>query len=139
MTKKRKPQKTWVYSPKKIKPKVPESEKELVQLKCNELIETEFKPKYIESPPTDHDFNYRVDILGKWHRSYFYFYSIFNCPSPRAMVPAFESKFARLEYTGSNCFNVAYMRHTGQWNEILEGLTLEECLSELRSNFLLQP
>ena len=140
MTKKRTSPKTWVYSPGKApKPKVPESEKELVQLKCNELIETEFKPKYIEPPPTDHDFNYRVEIFGKWYRNYFYFCSIFNCPSPRAISPSFESRFARLEYIGPNCFNVAYMRHTGQWNEILEELTLEECLSELRNNPLLQP
>lgn len=140
MVKKRKPPKTWVYSPDKPpKPKVPESEKELVQQKCNELIETELKPKYIEPPPTDHDFNYRVDIFGKWYRSYFYFCSIFNCPSPRAISPSFESRFARLEYMGRDCFNVAYMRHTGQWHEILYEVTLKECLSELRNNPLLQP
>jgi hypothetical protein len=52
--------KIWLPSnPKKPKPKLPESEKQLVQNKCDELIETEFKPKYIESPPTDNDWNYR--------------------------------------------------------------------------------
>ncbi|WP_178381732.1 hypothetical protein [[Phormidium ambiguum] IAM M-71] len=40
MTKKRKSPKTWFYSLSKFpKPKVPESEKELVQLNCNELLE----------------------------------------------------------------------------------------------------
>lgn len=121
------------------KPKVPEPEKQLVQEKFNELIEKEFKPKYIEPPPTDNDFNYRVDIYSKWYRNYFYLCSTFNCPSPRAISPSFESKFARLEYIGSDCFNVVYMRHTEQWWEILQNLTLEECLQEFRTNPVLQP
>jgi hypothetical protein len=136
----KKAKKIWLpTTPKNPKPKVPESEKQLVQEKCNELIKTEFKPKYIESPPIDHDFNYRVDIFSKWYRNYFYFCSTFNCPSPRAISPSFESRFARLEYVGTDCFNVAYMRHTGQWWEICHNLTLEECLHEFRTNLLLQP
>ncbi|MGE5655193.1 MAG: hypothetical protein ACM37W_01005 [Actinomycetota bacterium] len=136
----KKAKKLWLpSSPKQPKPKVPESQKQLVEEKCSELIETEFKPKYIEPPPTDHDFNYRVDIFGKWYRNYFYFCSTYNCPSPRAISPSFEYRFARLEYVGQDSFNVAYMRHTGQWWEILRGLSLEECLSEMRNNPLLQP
>jgi hypothetical protein len=44
----------------------------------------------------------------------------------------FETRFVRLEYAGNREFNVAYMRHTGQWWEILQGLTLEECFDEIR-------
>jgi hypothetical protein len=136
----KKAKKLWLASPpKQPKPKVSEREKQLIEQKCNELIETEFKPKYIESPPTDRDFNYRADIFGKWYRNYFYFCSTYNCPSPRAISPSFEARSARLEYVGQDCFNVAYMRHTGQWWEILHGLSLEECLSEIRNNPLLQP
>jgi len=136
----KKAKKLWLSSsPKQSKPTVPDTEKQLIEQKCNELIETEFKPKYIESPPTDHDLNYRTDIFGKWYRNYFYFCSTYNCPSPRAISPSFESRSARLEYVGEDCFNVAYMRHTGQWWEILHGLSLEECLSEIRNNPLLHP
>lgn len=136
----KKAKKLWLASsPKQSKPTVPDSEKQLIEQKCNELIQTEFKPKYIESPPTDHDLNYRTDIFGKWYRNYFYFCSTYNCPSPRAISPSFESRSARLEYVGQDCFNVAYMRHTGQWWEILHGLSLEECLSEIRNNPLLHP
>jgi hypothetical protein len=132
--------KIWLpITPKQPKPTVPESEKQLVKQRCDEIIETEFKPKSIEAPPTDNDFNYRVDIFSKWYRNYFYLCSTFNCPSPKAISPSFESKFARLEYVGTDCFNVAYMRHTGQWWEIFQNLTLEECLHELRTNPLLQP
>lgn len=136
----KKAKKGWILTAAKPpKPKVPESEKQLVEKKCNEIIETEFKSKYIESPPTDNDFNYRVDIFSKWYRNYFYFCSTFNCPSPMAISPSFEHRFARLEYVEPDCFNVAYMRHTGQWWEIFQNLTLEECLQEIRTNPLLQP
>lgn len=136
----KKTKKLWLSSsPKQSKPTVPDTERQLIEQKCNELIQTEFKPKYIDSPPTDHDLNYRTDIFGKWYRNYFYFCSTYNCPSPRAISPSFESRSARLEYVGQDCFNVAYMRHTGQWWEILHGLSLEECLSEIRNNPLLHP
>jgi hypothetical protein len=136
----KKAKKLWLASsPKQSKPTVPDTDKQLIEQKCNELIETEFKPKYIESPPTDHDLNYRTDIFGKWYRNYFYFCSTYNCPSPRAISPSFESRSARLEYVGPDCFNVAYMRHTGQWWEILHGVSLEKCLSEIRNNPLLHP
>lgn len=136
----KKNQKMWVLvPPKPPQPKVPEEEKQLVWQKCNDLIESEFKPKYIEPPPTDNDWNYLVDIFGKWHRHYFYFCSTYNCPSPRAISPSFESKFARLEYVGKDSFNIAYMRHTQKWWEIERGLTLEQCLAEMRTNLVLQP
>jgi len=68
-----------------------------------------------------------------------YFCSKYHCPSPNAMTDYFESKFARLEYVGDRKFNVAYMRHTEQWWEILQGLTLEECFEEIRQQELLHP
>jgi hypothetical protein len=136
----KKQKRMWVYSPAKApKPKVPESEKQLITQKCNELIETELKPKHIKPPPTDNEWNYLVDIFGKWYRNYFYFCSTYNCPSPNAIVPSFEDKFARLEYVGKDSFNIAYMRHTGKWWEIFQGLTLEQCLEEMKNNVILHP
>ena len=73
-----------------------------------------------------------------WYDS-FYFCSTYNCPSPRAILPSFESKFARLEYVGKDSFNIAYMRHTEKWWEIDQGITLEQCLAEMRTNSILQP
>ncbi len=136
----RKNKKMWVYSPAKPpKPKVPETEKQLISEKCNQLIESELKPKYIKPPPTDNDWNYLVDIFGKWYRNYFYFCSTYNCPSPNAISPSFEDKFARLEYMGKDSFNIAYMRHTGKWWEIFQGLTLEQSLAEMKTNIILHP
>jgi hypothetical protein len=132
--------KRWIYSPSKLtKPKVPESMKQLVQQKFDQLIETDLKPKCIQPPPTEHDFNYLVDIFSKWYRSYFYICGTYNCPSPRAISPSFEAKFARFEPVGTDQFNVSYMRHTEQWWEILRELSLEECLTEMKNNPVLRP
>lgn len=131
--------KRWDYSPaKSAKPKVADDFKQRVQQKFDELIETDFKPNYIKPPP-DHDFNYLVDIFGKWYRNYFYICGTYNCPSPRAIAPSFEAKFCRFEYIGGDRFNVAYMRHTGQFWEIMQDLALEECLQEAKTNSLLHP
>jgi len=130
----------WVYDPPKPKkPKVPDATKALVQEKFDELIETFYKPTYIKPPPTDNDFNYLVDLYGKWYRNYFYICGTYNCPSPRAISPSFECRFSRFEYVGSDAFDMAYMRHTGQWLTLMQGLTLEECLHEARTNPTVQP
>jgi len=104
---KRKPKKMWVYSPPKpAKPKAPESIQIEVEKKCNELVETVLKPKFIQPPPKDSELNYLVDIYTKWHRNYFYFYAKYHCPGPYSIAPYFETGFARLEYAGDNKFNL---------------------------------
>jgi len=125
-------QKMWVYSPPKPpKPKVPESIKEEVERKGNELVESTLKPK-IKPPSKDQRFNYLVDIYTKWYRNYFYFCGKYCSPGPNALSHYFELKFARMEYVGGNRFNLSYMRHTGKWWEIYEGLSLTECLKAIR-------
>ncbi len=121
--------KTWVYSPPKApKPKVTESVKSDLKQKADNLIETVIKPEYIKEPPKEVELNYIVDIYSKWYRNYFYFCAKYNCPSPNAISPSFESKFARMEYLENGQFNLSYMRHTEQWWEIYTDLSMDECL-----------
>lgn len=80
-----------------------------------------------------------MDMHTKWYRSYFYFCSKYRSPGPHAISEYFEEKFARLEYAENERFNLAYMRHTGQWWEISQGLTLEECLGMILEDPLFQP
>jgi len=69
--------KVWMLVPlKKIAYKVPEDIKKQVKEKANNLIQSVLKPKYIEPPPENEEFNYIVDICFKWYRSYFYFYTL---------------------------------------------------------------
>ena len=123
----------YTWAKKKSTPKIDDSKKAEIKLKADSLIGNVLKPKYIKPPPEDNDFNYIVDIFSKWYRGHFYFCSKYNCPSPNAMSPSFNTNFARLEYTGQNKFNLAYMRHTGQWFEIGFDLSLDECLNEIEN------
>jgi hypothetical protein len=125
--------KTWLPSPtKRSKPMVPQTVKTEVERRGNALVEVMIKPKHIKPPPKDMRFNYLVDISTKWYRNYFYFYAKYHCPGPNAIAPFFETGFARLEYVGADTFNLSYMRHTGQWWEIYNGLSLEECLKAIQ-------
>ena len=120
--------KTWMpSSQKRTKLQVPDSLKLTLKEKADDIIENTLKPKYIKPPPTENDFNYLVDIYSKWYRSYFYFCSKYNCPGPNA-ISSFDTKFARMEYVGSENFNLSYMRHTEQWFEIYQRLSMLECL-----------
>jgi hypothetical protein len=125
--------------PKPAKPKVPEYVKTAVKRKADEFVESFLKPTFIKDQPKDYRWNYVVDIFTKWHQRYFYFCSTWRSPSPNAITEFFEVRFARLEYAGDEKFNMAYMRHTGQWWEIFRDLTPDECIEEIQGNSLFQP
>lgn len=132
--------KRWVpMLPKPVKPKVPDDLKGEVQRKADEFVESYLKPTFILPPPKDPRWNYIVDIFTKWHQRYFYFCSKYRCPHTNCITEFFESRFARLEYAGNRKFNLAYMRHTGQWWEIFQEMTLEKCVEEIRDQELLHP
>lgn len=125
--------KVWMPVKKKQpKPSVPSQLKEILSYKANELVETFLKPAHIKAPPKNQDINYIIDIWTKWHQSYFYFVCTYASPGSDAISPTFELKFARMAYIGEQRFNLAYMRHTGQWNEIFYDLTVEECLTAIK-------
>jgi hypothetical protein len=127
---KKKPKRIWQLVPeKKPKPKVPDTTKLLLTEEANKLIETVIKPRYIQPPPTDNDLNYLVDVYSKWYQNYFYLISRYNCPSPKALASSFELKYIRIEYVDENKYNLAYMRHTGQWYEIRQECPMLECLN----------
>ena len=131
---------SWSAAPtKKMKSTVPDLIKSRVKEKADKLIETVIKPQHIKPAPTTHDYNYIADINSKWYRNYFYFCATYNCPSPNAISPSFETKFARMEYVADNQFNLAYMRHTEQWHEVFQALSLDECLKLIEEDSLFSP
>ncbi|MBF0510402.1 MAG: hypothetical protein HQK57_15955 [Deltaproteobacteria bacterium] len=130
-----KQKKTWVYSPPRAKKPIPSDlVKSEIQAKADRLVEDILKPQHIKPAPEDKELNYIVDIYTKWYRGYFYFCAKYCVSSPNAVVPYFEAKFARMEYVGPDSFNLAYMRHTEQWFEIYEGLTIDKCLSLIQTD-----
>jgi hypothetical protein len=132
--------KGWGYSTGKSgRASVPGFLKDEVAARANALIEQDLKPRYIKPPPEHPQFNYVSDIDAKWERGRFYFSTAYTCPEPDAPQPCFEARFARLTYAGNNRFNLAFMRHTGQWVEPYTDLTLDECLTSIRDDPFFAP
>jgi hypothetical protein len=105
-----------------------------VTTKANELIETVLKPKHVQSPPENPQFNYIVDIYGKWYHKAFYFCAEYHVADPHPIEPSFEAKFARMQYAGNQRFHLSFMRHTGQWVQIYTDLTVDECMETVRDD-----
>ena len=122
--------KRWVYNPKSLpKPKVAAVLKKAVQEKCDAFTEAKSKPRHIQPPPDDARFNYIVELYNQWYRNFFYFCAKYHCPAPNRISEFFEVRYTRLEYTTDGTYTLAYMRHTGKWQEVYSGLSLDECLS----------
>jgi hypothetical protein len=130
-----KPRRAWTFGPGK-RPKValPDTLKGEADTKARELVETVLKPMHVQPPPTGHQLNYLTDITLKWLGSKLYFVSVYACPGPSASSPTFEAKFARLEYVGDGKFALAFLRHTGRWVELYDGLSVDECLAAIRDD-----
>lgn len=123
----------WMPRPQRQpKPPVPGNLKEELSSKAEELVEKHLKPTHLKPPPRNPQWNYLIDIWTKWHQSYFYFCTTYASPYPHALSPTFELRFARMAYVGQDRFNLAYMRHNGQWNEIFFNLPIDACLAAIR-------
>ena len=99
-------------------PQVPLAVKSNVTAKAASFINDILKPRHVKTPSGDERFNYVVDIYSKWFGSYFYFCAKYACPGKNAISPYFESKFTRLEYVGSNKFNLSYFSSTTRVSKI---------------------
>ena len=128
----------WIYRPGSAS-HVPDSIKEQVTAKANEIVETVFKPQYIKPLPDDERFNYIVDIYTKWRKNCLYFRARYACPGPNALSPFFEDSFTRLAYMANGRFNLAYMRHTGKWREVFTDLSMEEAFASIRDQPFFHP
>jgi hypothetical protein len=128
----------WIYRPLRAS-SVPDSVKTEIKAKVDEIVETVFKPQYVKPPSKKPSFNYIVDIYTKWHRNCLLFRARYACPGPRALSPFFEDSFTRLAYMANGRFNVAYMRHTGKWQEVFTGLSMEEAFAVIRDQPFFHP
>jgi hypothetical protein len=120
---------------------VPELLKRTLTQKAEQLIRDKFKPGL----PTQaeaakkHGFNYVADVYTTWRGRYFYFCTKYCNPRENAEQEHFEVRTTRLEHVDGPRFNLAYMRHTGQWCEVYRALSLEECLETIEENELFWP
>lgn len=129
-------QRVWV----RVKTLSPQ-EKASIGATCERFISDVLKPKFLpEIKPTE--FNYPIDIFGKWRGVNYSFIVRFRSGFPENESEEFDSGFARLDYTPEGPetrFNVMWRRHTGQWWPIYFSLALEEALVAIGTDGVLRP
>lgn len=131
--------KRWMYvPPKPPKLKVPEYLKSTVKAGADEFVESFLRPRFIKETPKEYQWNLPSRYFYEVASAVLLFLFNVALSWSQCDLRVFESRFARLEYAGGEKFNMAYMRHTGQWWEIFQDLTLDQCIEEIRVNPLLQ-
>ncbi|MEX2632007.1 MAG: hypothetical protein WD341_18885 [Tistlia sp.] len=109
---------------------------------CERFIAERLKPRFLRRiRPTQ--FNYPVDILGRWRGRRYSFITRYRSGSPDNLGEEFESAFTRLDHLEGHLaelrFDVFWHRHTGQWYRLYSGVTLDEALLLIEDDELLHP
>jgi hypothetical protein len=74
-----------------------EAERARVTAACERFIDEFLKPRFLPSiRPTE--FNYPVDILGKWHGAKYRFIQRYRSGFPENLGEEFDAPFARLDW-----------------------------------------
>ena len=108
---------------KPLKPSAGFSEAERVRVTaaCERFIDEFLKPRFLPSiRPTE--FNYPVDILGKWHGAKYRFIQRYRSGFPENLGEEFDAPFARLDWISPDRFDIQWHRHTGEWFRLHRGL-----------------
>lgn len=105
---------------------------------CERFIADVLKPRFLpEIRPTD--FNYPVDITGKWRGDRYSFIQRYRSGFADTAGEEFDSAFARLDHVSGERFDLMWHRHTGQWLCFQAGVTVPEALALMEIEGLLQP
>ena len=102
------------------------------------LADERYKPTLVAYDPLGL-FNQKVDYRTKRFQRFFYLISVYRTPERDGVATEFDSPVARLEFTGSLHFNLAWQRHNEQWITLYHGQTLEECVESIRSDPFFEP
>lgn len=117
-------------------------EKAAIGAACERFIADTLKPRFLrEIRPTE--FNYPVDIIGKWRGKSYSFVLRYRSGFPENASEEFDAAFTRFDYlgrlAGSVRVAVLWKRHTGQWWLTHASVTLEEALRLVETEPHLRP
>ena len=118
------------------------AEKAAIAASCDRFIAETLKPRFLPAiRPTQ--FNYPVDIFGKWRGSKYSFITRYRSGFPDNAGEEFDTAFTRLDHL-EECvtetrFDIMWHRHTGQWFRLFSSVTLEEALRLIETEELLLP
>lgn len=105
---------------------------------CQKFIDEVLKPRFLPAiRPTQ--FNYPVDIQGKWHGAKYRFLQRYRSGFPENLGEEFDAPFTRIDWIGRNRFDLQRHRHTGQWFCLYRSLTLEGALKAIETDGHLHP
>ena len=118
--------------------KITDAEKALITANCQEFIDTFLKPRFLPViTPTQ--FNYPIDIQGKWHGTKYRFLQRYRSGFEDNCGEEFDAPFTRLDWIGPDKFDVQWHRHTGQWFRLYQGLSLKAAINAIETNGMLHP
>lgn len=116
-------------------------EKAAIATTCERFIAGVLKPRFLpEICPTQ--FNYAVEIFGKWRGSSYSFMVRYRSGFPDNTGEEFDSAFTRLDHvleSPGTRFDVMWHRHTGRWWCVCPAVTLDEALQLIETTPTLQP
>lgn len=117
-------------------------DKAVVAARCERFIADVLKPRFLpEVRPTQ--FNYPVDIVGKWRGSKYSFITRYRSGFADNLGEEFDAPFTRLdhaeEHRAAVRFDVMWRRHTGQWWRLYSAVSLDEALRSIETDMFLQP
>jgi hypothetical protein len=118
------------------------ADKAAIAARCERFITEVLKPRFLpEVRPTE--FNYPVDILGKWRGSKYSFITRYRSGFPENFGAEFDGPFTRLDHAYEHprpvVFDVMWRRHTGQWWRLYSAVALDEALRQIETDLNLQP
>lgn len=122
--------------------KLAAEERAQVAATCGRFIEEVLKPRFLPKiRPTQ--FNYPIDISGRWRGSRYSFITRYRSGFPENAGEEFDSAFTRLDHVEEHLsdlrFHVMWHRHTGQWFRLHTLVTLDEALRLIEGEELLWP
>jgi hypothetical protein len=126
-------------STKSPKPDFSEFEREKITAACERVIQEFLKSKFLPEIKIHTDFNYPVDIFGKWQGSKYRFITRYRAPEQNGTKSEFDSPFARLDYLAPDSFDLLWYRHTGTWHLVGQRLKLTEALETLTNSGIFHP
>ena len=132
----RKGSKTWQRSTRP--PPVSDGERQAIVTACEAFIRDVLKPRFLpEIRPTE--FNYPVDIQGKWHGTKYRFIQRYRSGFPENRGEEFDAPFARLDWISRDKFDIQWHRHMGESFRPHRSLALAQAIETLKSDGLLHP
>jgi hypothetical protein len=129
--------KIWMKTP--PRPQKPDAaEKQAITAACEAFITDVLKPRFLpEIVPTA--WNYPVDIRGAWSGGRYRFFQRYRSGMEENAGEEFDAPFARVDRMAPDNFDIYWMRHTGQWWRLYQGVSLAKALVILETDGVLHP